>query len=132
MKPVYVPVTAAVIRKEGRVLIAKRKRAHMGYPWEFPGGKVEDGETMEACLKRELREELGIEVEVGDLISAGKHVINCKSAIALYAYDVTHVSGDFTLTDHEEVRWVTVGELEQYGFPEPDRAVVEVLMRKGP
>ncbi|HNS15886.1 MAG TPA: NUDIX domain-containing protein, partial [Syntrophorhabdaceae bacterium] len=61
----YTPVTAAIIEKDGRVLIAKRKRAYSGYLWEFPGGKMEEGESLEECLKREIEEELGIEIEVG-------------------------------------------------------------------
>ncbi len=126
----WVNVTAAVIRKDEKVLIAKKKKVSMGYPWEFPGGKVEPGETLEACLKRELREELGIEVEVGDLISKGRHILNCRSAIVLHAFEVSHVSGDFVLTDHEEVRWVKVKELPVYGFPEADRAIIRALMER--
>ncbi|OPY82139.1 MAG: CTP pyrophosphohydrolase [Syntrophorhabdus sp. PtaU1.Bin153] len=125
--PDYMPVTAAVMSKEGKVLIAKRKRGHMGYKWEFPGGKAEAGETLEGCLQRELREELGIEVKVGALISSQKHVINCQAAIAFYVYEVFYLSGDFALTDHEEVRWVAVEDLEKYDFPEPDQVVVKVL-----
>lgn len=121
-------VTAAVMRKDDEVLIAKRKKAYMGYPWEFPGGKVKPGETLKACLKRELREELGIEAEVGDLISTGRHVLNCQSAIVLHAFEVSHISGDFTLTDHEEIRWVKISELPLYGFPEADRAIVRTLV----
>lgn len=125
--PNYISVTAAVMRKEGKVLIAKRKRAHMGYNWEFPGGKTEAGETLEDCLRREIREELGIEIKVGSLLSSQKHVINCQAAIALYAYEVFHLSGDFTLTDHEEIRWVAIEDLEKYAFPEPDRVIVKSL-----
>ena len=125
-----VPVTAAVMRKEGKVLIAKRKRANMGYQWEFPGGKAEAGEALEDCLKRELREELGIETEVGKLISTGTHPLNCRTAITLYAYEVFYLSGDFRLTDHEEIRWVTVDDLDHYDFPEPDRVIVTVLKEK--
>jgi 8-oxo-dGTP diphosphatase len=124
----YVPVAAAIIRKDNKILIAKRKRALMGSPWEFPGGKVEKNETFQECLKRELHEELGIEVEVEEFLCSYKHIFNCKSAINLYAYEVTHISGDFQLRDHEEIRWVTVGELEQYNFPDADRMIVRLLI----
>jgi 8-oxo-dGTP diphosphatase len=124
----YVPVTAAIIRKEDKVLIAKRKRALMGAPWEFPGGKVEKDETLQECLKRELREEFDIDVEVGAFVCAQRHVLNCQSAIHLYAYEVIHVSGEFTLTDHEEIRWVTVDELERYNFPDADQMIVRFLL----
>jgi len=124
----YVPVTAAIIRKENKILIAKRKRAFMGSPWEFPGGKVEENETLQECLKRELYEELGIEVEVGTFVCSHKHVLNCQSSIHLYAYEVTHISGEFQLRDHEEIQWVTVEELERYNFPDTDRSIVKFLL----
>jgi len=127
----YVPVTAAIIRKDNKVLIAKRKRALMGSPWEFPGGKAENNETLQECLKRELYEELGIEVEVGAFLCSHKHVLNCKSAIHLYAYEVTHLSGEFQLMDHEEIRWVAVDELERYNFPDADRMIIKFLLSGG-
>jgi mutator protein MutT len=126
----YVPVTAAVIKKNNKILIARRKIAAMGAPWEFPGGKVEKNEILQDCLKRELHEELGIEVEVGAFLCASKHVLNCQSAIHLYAFEAVHISGEFQLKDHEEIRWVTVEELEQYNFPDADRMIVRALMRQ--
>ena len=68
-------VTAAVIEKDGKILIARRKRDDsQAGKWEFPGGKLEAGETPEACLKRELREELGIETEVGAFFCSSRFV----------------------------------------------------------
>jgi 8-oxo-dGTP diphosphatase len=126
-----IPVTAAVIVKDGKVLIARRRRAVMGYSWEFPGGKLEDGETLEECLKREIGEELGIVIEVGEKLCASTHALNCRTTIRLFAFMATHVSGEFRLSDHEEVRWVTPAELDAYAFPEPDRPIVAALKRKG-
>ena len=72
-KPVY-EVTAGVIRKDGSILVAKRRKgAHLAGTWEFPGGKREEGESLSACLKRELLEELGILVTVGPRIDAVVH-----------------------------------------------------------
>lgn len=66
-------VTAAVIEKDGRVLIAQRKTGDaLAGKWEFPGGKLEPGETPEACLRRELREEFGVETEIGDFICSSE------------------------------------------------------------
>jgi 8-oxo-dGTP diphosphatase len=124
----YMTVTAAVIRKDDKVLIAKRKRAFMGSPWEFPGGKAENNETLQECLKRELREEFDIDVEVGDFLCAQKHVLNCQAAIKLYAYEVSHIAGEFQLRDHEEIRWVTLEELHRYNFPDADRMIVKFLL----
>lgn len=126
----YIPVTAAVIEKDGMVLIAKRKRAYPGYPWEFPGGKMEEGESLEECLKREIEEELGIEIAVGEHLCSVRHVLNCQSAIRIYAYRASYVRGDIRLKDHDEVRWVTINELLQYDFPEPDRYIASILIEQ--
>ncbi len=126
----YTPVAAAVIEKDGMVLIAKRKRAYSGYLWEFPGGKMEEGESLEECLKREIEEELGIEIAVGGYLCSIRHQLNCQSAIKIYAYRAVYVKGDIRLTDHDEVRWVKVEELIQYDFPEPDRYIASVLIKQ--
>lgn len=126
----FVPAIAAVIKKDNRFLIAKRKRAFMGSSWEFPRGKAENDESFQKCLKRELRKTFGIVVEVGDFLCAHKHIINCQSAINLYAYKVSHVSGEFRLKDHEEVQWVTLEELENYNFPDADRTIVRFLLNR--
>lgn len=120
-------VAAAVIEKDGRILIAKRKEGwrHAG-KWEFPGGTVEQNETPEACLRRELREELGIEAEVGEPYCEVTHAYS-YATIQLLVYRARHVSGEFTLVDHEEMRWVLPADLSQYEFPEADVPVVERL-----
>ncbi|MHB8108908.1 MAG: (deoxy)nucleoside triphosphate pyrophosphohydrolase [Syntrophorhabdaceae bacterium] len=127
--PDYIPVTAAIIEKDGRILIARRKHAYMGYHWEFPGGKLEDNETLEECLKREIREELGIAISVGALISARKNVVNCQVAIILYAYHAKYLCGEITLSDHDEIAWVLPEDLPKYTFPDPDQQVVKELLK---
>ncbi len=129
--PDYLPVAAAVIEKDGRVLIARRKRAYMGYYWEFPGGKLMDNETLEECLKRAILEQLGITISVGDLISSRKHAINCQAAVLLYAYRSAWVSGNVTLTDHDEIAWVKPEDLTKYTFPDPDQQIVRELLKNG-
>ena len=129
--PDFFPVTAAVIEKDGKVLIARRKRPFMGHHWEFPGGKLEDNETLEECLRREIREELGIDIAVGKLISSRKHVINCQSAIILYAYHADHLSGEITLNDHDEIAWVKPEDLIKYNYPDPDWQIVKDILKAG-
>lgn len=124
----YIPVTAAVIEKDGKILIAKRKKAYMGYLWEFPGGKQKDNETLEECLKREIKEELDIDIEVGPFLCSIKHNLNCQSAIELYAFRAIPLTCEFHLKDHDEVRWVKLDELPAYNFFEPDRMIVRRLM----
>lgn len=124
-------VIAAVIERDGKILIARRKKGmFMEQKWEFPGGKLEPGETAEACLKRELREELGIEAAIGEFIGSGTHPFSCCSTIHLLAYRATYVSGDMQLTDHDEIRWVLPSELGQYDFPQADRPILKRLMEE--
>jgi 8-oxo-dGTP diphosphatase len=122
-------VIAAVIEKDGRILIAKRKRGkqHPG-KWEFPGGTLEEGETHEQCLKRELQEELAIPAEVGELVCTSEYRYTPDYTIRLLAYRTTVTSDNFILNDHEEVRWVKPTELADYDFPEADKPIVEKLV----
>jgi 8-oxo-dGTP diphosphatase len=122
----YVKVTAAIIEKDGRILIGKRKLGHFAGRWEFPGGKLEPGETPEACLIRELREELGIEARIVKPFLSTKHIYR-HMPIELITYSAEVLSGDYSLHDHTEIRWVLPGELGEYDFPEADRAVIEKL-----
>lgn len=124
-------VTAAVIERDGYILIAKRKQGkqHFGN-WEFPGGTLEEGETPEQCLKRELREELDITAEVGDLFCSSEHSYTPGFTIRLLSYRTTVISGTFSLNDHEEIRWVKPADLVKYDFPEADRLIVERLAMK--
>lgn len=125
-------VSAAVIERDGRILIARRKQGwHEAGKWEFPGGTVEDGETPEECLKRELEEELDIIAEVGDLVCTSEHTYTPEWTIRLMTYRATVVSGDFNAKDHEEIRWVKARDLARYVFPEADKYVVERLMSGG-
>ncbi len=64
-----VTVTAAILKKDNKILIAKRKEGHLANKWEFPGGKLESNESPEECLKRELREEFGIDTKIGKLVA---------------------------------------------------------------
>lgn len=125
----YIKVTAAVIEKDGKVLIAKRKKAYMGYLWEFPGGKKKDNETLEECVVREIKEELGIDIEVRDFVCSVKHPINCQYAIELYAFKAIPLNNTYYLKDHDEIKWVNIEDLQTYNFFEPDRVVIDVLIK---
>jgi 8-oxo-dGTP diphosphatase len=122
-----VTVVGAIVMREGKVLIGKRKEGlSMAHKWEFPGGKLEPGETPEECLRRELREELEIEVEIGRFYCEGIY-----NGLTLLAYRASYVSGDFKLHDHEEIRWVYPGQLSLYEFPHADRPIVTKLIKEG-
>jgi 8-oxo-dGTP diphosphatase len=121
-------VTAAVIEKEGMILIARRsgRSRHQPGKWELPGGKVERDETPEQSLRRELYEEFGIEAEVGSFI-CGSTFTYPHGPIELIAYRVRHLSGEFVLRDHEEIRWVTPPEMHDYDFAPADIPIVQRL-----
>jgi 8-oxo-dGTP diphosphatase len=121
-------VTAAIIEKKGKILIAKRKKGwRFAGKWEFPGGKIEPNETPEECLRRELREELGIEAKIGEFFCSSTYAYS-HATVELLVYHASHISGEFELHDHEEIRWVSRQQLLQYDFPEADNLVIERLI----
>ena len=87
MKEDIIIVTAAIIKKDNKFLIAKRKEGHLANKWEFPGGKLEPNETPEDCLKRELSEEFGIETIIGKYVTKSIHEYP-HIKIELIAYEV--------------------------------------------
>jgi 8-oxo-dGTP diphosphatase len=125
-------VTAAVIVRDGRILIARRKSDdRFGGVWEFPGGKLEKGENPEHGLRRELQEELGIEVEIGPFLGAFPFQ-SPVLGIELLAYRASFFGDVKRLTDHDEIRWVSPGELKLFEFSDPDLPVVFLLSRSLP
>ncbi|HBE88576.1 MAG TPA: 8-oxo-dGTP diphosphatase MutT [Elusimicrobia bacterium] len=120
-------VTAAVIEKDGRVLIAQRKSGDaLAGKWEFPGGKLEPGETPEACLRRELKEEFGVETEIGDFICSSEFEYK-HFHIELLVYRARHISGEFQLHDHAAIEWVAPADLLKYDLASADIPVIEKL-----
>ena len=118
-------VTAAVIRDEsGRVLVAQRKHGHrLGSKWEFPGGTVEAGETLEECLEREIREELGIKIRVTGRVVLADHKYPTFD-IRLCAMKASIVEGEVSLNVHEKVVWVHPKELFQLDLAPADEHIV--------
>ena len=121
-------VTAAILRKGGRILSAKRQsRDAFGGKWEFPGGKIEEGETPEQCLRRELLEEFGLETTIQGLLCVVPYSY-LNGSILLYAYEVTQSGGDVNLNVHDEVTWADICDLGSYDFLEADRLVIKKLV----
>ena len=120
-------IGAAIIRKKGKILITKRPlEGLLGGLWEFPGGKANAGELLEDCVRREIQEELDIEVEIGDLFIKVKHAYT-HFKITLFAYNCTHKSGRIKKIGVADFRWVTPSELVQYAFPKADRVILEKM-----
>ena len=126
-----IDVVAGVIKKNGKFLIARRsKEKSLGGFWEYPGGKVEEGETDEESLKRELYEEFGITVTVKN------HLVNSfykyeKINVNLKAYLVDHLSGDFILRDHDEINWIDSKEFGKYEFAPADIPINNYILNHG-
>jgi 8-oxo-dGTP diphosphatase len=123
-----IEVTAAIIEKEGKYLIARRRGGNFDKRWEFPGGKIEKGETPEECLSRELEEELEIKVKIGNFFWESTYDYGHKK-IRLIGYSCEYVSGEFALNVHDRVKWVYPIELRDYDFLEADLPFVERLSR---
>ena len=123
-----IEVTAAIIRNDrGECLIAKRGLgSHLGGLWDFAGGKLEAGEGKVECLKREITEELGIEITVEAPFLAVDHSYGEKH-IRLHSFMCSYVSGEVVLKDHDEVAWVTISELASYEFAPADIPIVKKL-----
>lgn len=120
-------VTAALLWQNGMVLIAKRPEgSHLAGYWEFPGGKQEVGETLEECLEREMKEELGADVRAGKRLLTVEHEYEDR-IISLYLFQCTHLSGEPKPLACEEMRWVYPEDMTQYRFPPPDEKIIELL-----
>ena len=121
-------VVAALIRKNGSLLICQRTR-HQSMPlkWEFPGGKIEEGEQPRDAMRRELEEELGINAVVGDEVARFRHEYPNGSAVELRFYDVREYAGEIENRIFKDVRWAQPEDLPSYDFLEADRTLVKDL-----
>jgi|SRR5680860_618436 len=120
-------VTAAIILKDDKILIAQRAPGeNLAGKWEFPGGKTEPGETPRECLKREIREELDVEIEVSDFFGESIYTYH-SGTIKLMAFWCKWISGDFMLNVHSQIAWVNRQELDLYDFAPADIPLVEKL-----
>jgi 8-oxo-dGTP diphosphatase len=120
-------VTAAIIEHQGKILITQRKpNKNQALKWEFPGGKIEEGETPKECLAREIKEELDIDIKVNDIFEVVHHKYE-KITILLLAYKCSYNSGILKTVDCNNFMWVTLDEMKKYDFAEADIEIVEKL-----
>lgn len=117
----WIPVVAGIIKKNNMILVGQRPETHtLGGLWEFPGGKIEMGESPEYALQRELREELGIEAEIGDLKIACTHSYGDVGILILF-YEVLFWKGEPKAQHHTGLDWVVPAELTNRNIPEANR-----------
>jgi A/G-specific adenine glycosylase len=125
----HVDVTAGVIRRGRKILITRRRpEAMLGGLWEFPGGKLEPGETLQQCLARELDEELGITVRIERPFIAVDHAYS-HFRITLHTFLCRHSRGRPRPIECDAVKWVQPEQLRDFAFPKADRVVLDELER---
>ena len=123
-------VTAAVIFKDGKVLVAQRgPKDKLANKWEFPGGKVEGNETPEACLQREIKEELGLEIKVGEYLCSSFYDYDYIS-IELMAFACETVSGEPNNNEHQKLIWVDPSQLINLDMAPADLPIVERIQKE--
>ena len=122
-----IQVVAGIIYKDGKILIAKRNlHKDQGGKWEFPGGKVEKGETNEEALKREIKEELDADIEVKEYVGENEFHYPEKD-VKLIFYQANLISDRVKLLEHEDYKWIKIEESSKYDFAEADKKVFEWL-----
>jgi 8-oxo-dGTP diphosphatase len=122
-----IEVSAALIFRDGKLLITRRQAdAHLGGLWEFPGGKREPGETFEQCLVREIREELGVKIAVGELFETVTHAYPEKT-VHLKFFACRLVQGEPQPIECAAIRWVTQSEVTDHEFPAADAQLLQKL-----
>jgi 8-oxo-dGTP diphosphatase len=123
-------VTCAIIIENERILVTRRSPS-MPHPlkWEFPGGKVKSGESPEYCIRREIREELGLEVDVKQLLPAARHTYG-ERTIKLIPFVCSIRSGKINLTEHSSFSWVNPDELDKLDWLDADLEVVSQLKKR--
>ena len=124
-----IDVSAALIFRDGKLLIAQRHPgAHLGGLWEFPGGKRHGAETFEACLAREIREELGVEIRVGELFDEVTHTYGEKT-VHLKFFRCELLAGEPRAIDCAAVKWIGRDQLGEFEFPAADEQLLGKLKR---
>jgi len=124
-------VVAAIIEQDDAFLLTRRQKGvHLEGLWEFPGGKIDEGETHAQALTRELREELGVDVDVQELRFHTTHDYDERS-VSLYFYQC-RLRGTPQPLLGQQMRWVPRGELSTLGFPPADMELIRMLAQSGP
>ena len=123
----YIEVVAAIILRDGKLFATQRGYGEWKDWWEFPGGKIEPGEDPEDALKREIREELATEIEVGELLSTVEYDYP-KFHLTMHCYMCKVVSGNLVLLEHEAAKWLCRNELDSVNWLPADVEVIRKLV----
>jgi len=121
-----IQVTCALIENKQQVLCAQRsKEMSLPLKWEFPGGKLENGETLEDCLIREIKEELGIDIKVLERLPSNTHAYSEKKIIELIPFRCSLQTSEIDLKEHSKVEWATISQLKNFDWAEADIPIVQ-------
>lgn len=124
----WIPVVAGLLKKGPYILVGQRPEDHsLAGQWEFPGGKIELGESPELALARELKEEIGIEAQIGELKLAVTHSYDEVGIIILF-YEVPYWKGEPKALHHSQIEWIYPEELKTRTIPEANRRIMERLL----
>lgn len=122
-------IAAGIIIKENQILVCQRKRnSYYGLKWEFPGGKVEENESIEECLFRELKEELNIEITIDSHFYTEKHRYPDGFEFEIHFFIINKFSGIVLNKVFEKIEWSFLRDLDKYDFLEADKAIIEKLI----
>ncbi|NES85088.1 MAG: 8-oxo-dGTP diphosphatase MutT [Moorea sp. SIO2B7] len=124
-------IGVGVIRNDQGLILIDRRPADglLGGLWEFPGGKIEPNETVQDCIKREILEELAIEIEVGDHLITVNHAYS-QFQITLFVHYCRYLGGEPQLIECDEIRWVTLEEIDQFTFPTANTQIIAALRQQ--
>lgn len=114
--------------KDNRVMLAQRACEDLNGKWEFPGGKVEQGETHQAALDREIREELNVKLEIGDLAGSNEFSIHGKK-YCLHVYWASITEGEPRPAEHHALTWVPIDQLLSHDLAPADIPIAEKVMK---
>lgn len=123
-------IGVAVIRNDRKLILIDRRPTNslLGGLWEFPGGKIEPNETVEECIKREILEEIGIDIEVEDHLMTINHAYT-HFRVTLIVHYCRYLNGEPQPIECEEIRWVTLEEIDQFPFPKANIQIIEALRK---
>lgn len=122
----HIEVVAAIIEHEGKIFATQRGYGEWKDWWEFPGGKMESGESCEEALVREIREELATEIKVGELLTTVEYDYP-KFHLTMHCFLCSVVSGELSLLEHEDARWLSRDELHSVKWLPADEGIIELL-----
>lgn len=122
-----IEVVAAIIKKDNKYYCAQRKdEGELAKKWEFPGGKIEENETHQQALEREIKEELSAEIKVGKFLVTIEHEYN-SFFLTMHCYYCDIIRGDLVISEHLDSKWLTKKEMLSYDFADADKPVIKLL-----